>query len=615
MKIFRWRAIIPLALILIAVVVAWMLLIDRFVARTVEDIGAELIGARVDVASADVDLGAGRVRLFGIEAANPNSPMRNLVEASEISADIRVTPLLRTKVIVERAAVRGVRFGTERTTSGELENPSPQSGRLLRQISQWADAVRIPPLSLEGITNAVVNVDAISPDSLRTLAQARATVALADSSRQIWETQLRQLDPRPMIDSAEALVTRLENANPLRLGITGVTQLVNSTRTTLDGLTGITNRLSSLDSSVRGGVGQLAAMVQAFDDARRADFAYARSLLRIPSLSTPDLSASIFGETAVRRIAPVLYWMNQAANYLPPGLDPRRRPGPKRARLRGTTFTFPERNRLPSFLVELAELDLEIGGTGVAAGAYAAQLSGATTEPAVYGRPLTFAVSRTAAAVGPRDIRVSALLDHTGEQMLDSVAASLNGIPLPSFSLGPLGVQLGLGQGLSEFSLVRRGDEIAGRLYWRSTNVEWTKLTQADTSNRAGGAVEQVADWAQDLLWRTVSSLQDVEVEIQFSGSPLGPSLRIGSNIGREIAQSLRRELGREIERAEQLARDRVNELVDRSVQEATTQLAALQSGVEQQVGVQLGEVTALRERLEAELKKLTGGIGIPMEY
>ena len=120
MKIFRWRAIIPLALILIAVVVAWMLLIDRFVARTVEDIGAELIGARVDVASADVDLGAGRVRLFGIEAANPNSPMRNLVEASEISADIRVTPLLRTKVIVERAAVRGVRFGTERSTSGEL---------------------------------------------------------------------------------------------------------------------------------------------------------------------------------------------------------------------------------------------------------------------------------------------------------------------------------------------------------------------------------------------------------------------------------------------------------------------------------------------------------------
>ena len=89
MRLFRWKAIVPLSILLALFVVGWMLYSDKLVEVSVEEFGAEITGARVDVESADLDLRDGRIRLTGLAAANPNSPMRNLFEADEIVADIR----------------------------------------------------------------------------------------------------------------------------------------------------------------------------------------------------------------------------------------------------------------------------------------------------------------------------------------------------------------------------------------------------------------------------------------------------------------------------------------------------------------------------------------------
>ena len=608
MRVFRWRAIVPLALLVGMLAVAWLLLLDGLVERAVEEVGAEILGARVDVASADLDLGRGRVSLVGVQAANPSSPMHNLFEADEFVADIRVLPLLSKKVVIQQATVRGVRFGTERSTSGALENPSPNSGRLARLISAWANRVRVPPLSLEGL-GAVVNVNAIARDSLRTLTQARRTTAFADSVRGVWETELERLDPASLIDSARSLVERLSEASPLRLGVAGVTRLVGSARSTLASIDALRSEAASLDSTVRSGVGALGRNVEALAAARQADYRYARSLLHLPSLDAPDVSPSIFGRMAIARLEPVLYWVNQVAEYLPPGLDPRRFPGPKRARRSGTTVSFPGTKAYPGFLLELAELDLTIGGSGAAAGRYTARIAGLTSQPALYGKPLSASIERTGAAAGPTDVRVSALLDHTGPVIRDSAVVSLRGLPLPDIDLGALGLRLSMGRGSSELSLLRTGDSVAGRWVWSSSDVTWSKTGErgAGSGNREAGAAAGVGQLAQDFLWRTVSSIDEVVIDVRFSGSAAGPTLRIGSNVGRAIARSLERQLGREIERAEQRVRAQVDRLVDQGVSEARTRVDALQSEVERRLGMRLDELTNVRQELEQALRRLLG--------
>jgi hypothetical protein len=121
-KIFRWRAIVPLVLLVILLVVGWILLLDTLVERGVEKAATAIVGAKVDVEEADVQLDEGAVVLRGLQVTNPDQPMKNLFEAREIVANLRVGPLLEKKVVVETLAVRDVRFGTDRTESGAIDN-------------------------------------------------------------------------------------------------------------------------------------------------------------------------------------------------------------------------------------------------------------------------------------------------------------------------------------------------------------------------------------------------------------------------------------------------------------------------------------------------------------
>jgi uncharacterized protein (TIGR03545 family) len=366
--------------------------------------------------------------------------------------------------------------------------------------------------------------------------------------------------------------------------------------------------LAALDSTVRSGVGQLQSRVEQLADSRAADYRYATGLLQLPSLDSPDVSPNLFGGLAVARMERVLYWLGQAERFLPPGLNPRRFAGSDRARMAGTTVKFPDLHGDPDFLVETADADLEIGGTGGAAGRYAARLAGLTNQPAVYGEPLQFSVERTGGAVGPSDVSVSALLDHVGEGVRDSLAARVQGVALPSIDLNAVGASMNMGAGTTELLLNRVDDRISGSLKWSSTNIEWTRIDGSGRGDGAEGAI-------QDFLWRAVSGLEDVEVEVRFSGSVRGPSLAIGSNVGRAVAQSLRRELGREINRAEQQVRAEVDRLVSDQVDAADSRVDALQTDLESRIGVQLNELTTVRQELERAIRRLVPGGGSPTHH
>ena len=141
---------------------------------------------------------------------------------------------------------------------------------------------------------------------------------------------------------------------------------------------------------------------------------------------------------------------------------------------------------------------------------------------------------------------------------------------------------------------------------WRSDEVSWDRGAGSGERGAEGQtAAHAIGAFAEDFLWNAVSSLDDVEISVGFSGSVTGPSLRIGSNVGQVVATSLRRELGERIQQAEQMVRARVDELVDQSVGEAEARLAALDSEVAQVVGVRLTELVDVRAELERAIRRI----------
>ena len=591
MRVFRWKAVTPLALLLGLMVIGWYFLLDSAVRRTIELVGTELVGAKVDLAEAHVRLADGSVVLRGLEVTNPDALMTNLVQIDEIVADLKLGPLLQKKIFIDTIAVRGVRFGTARKTSGAIGNPDSRSGALRRLISEWAGSVPVPEFSIAGLTGTV-NVAAIRPENLKTPAVALRIRTAADSVRQSWLGQLQSLDPAPVIDSARALAQRLQGASLRNLGVQGVVRSVQSVRRTLDDVTVARDGIGQLGQSIGEGVQTLRQEVEGLARARAEDLADARNLLQIPSLDAPDISPALFGHVALARIQPLLYWAQMAERYIPPGLDPRRRPGPSRARLAGSSVEFPREHGYAPLTVAFAEIDLQLGGEGAAAGRYRVQIVDFSSAPSVHGRPIRISASRTDAGTGPDAVHFVAVLDHVTPHIRDSVNLRIAGFQLPSITLPGVGVRMDLGHGVNELTLVRSGDSLTGSWLWSSSQVSW------DRGSIGSGRVN-------DILWRTLSALRNVEVEVQIAGNIAGPRLAVRSNVASAISRSLRRELASEVAAAEQRVRDEVEKLVAQPIADARASVNEVAATVQRLVTQHQERLDEVKAELEARLRQL----------
>ena len=609
MSWIRWKALIPLVVLLVVVIGGTILFLDPAVRRGIEAGGTAAVGAKVDLAKAHVGVLDGHVTLSGLAVTDPSKPMTNLFEAEAIVFDVGILPALEGKVVVDTVAARGIRFGTPRRTSGAIpRDPSPEDGEpgaVQKIVDDWMAQVKVPPLSLSTLTQTV-NVDAISAESLATLRAALAVRSYADTARDRFTSGIRALDPRPTIDSAEALANRLKSANLRTLGIAGARQAVTDVRRTLRDLEALNTRLKTFEATTKADVDSLGDRVEAIGRARAADYAYARGLLRLPTFEIPAIGPQLFSGLIDEKVGPVMYWVNMAEQYIPPGLERQMQKGPERVRASGTTVLFPKETVYPSFLARLAELSLAIGGEGAAAGEYEARLVGVTTQPAIYGAPTRFLVSRAAGKVGPRDARISGSLDHRGKPVRDSLAARLSGFPLPTMPLAGLGATVALGDGTSELVLAREGDRLGGRWLWRSTAVTWTR----DTTSQPR-ATSPAMRLVEDALWRAVARIDSVEIEARFSGSVTAPSLAVRTNIADAVAGALKAQLGEEVRRAEQQVRAKVDALVDQKAREARAYADGIKAQAETRIAEERTKLEAQKAALEARLRDLVRIPGI----
>jgi hypothetical protein len=211
-------------------------------------------------------------------------------------------------------------------------------------------------------------------------------------------------------------------------------------------------------------------------------------------------------------------------------------------------------------------------------------------------------LGRQEGAQGPLGLSLSAVFDHTSETIRDSVTAGLDGVRLPEIDLGRFGGRLDLGLGESTFALRRAGDRLDAQLHWVSTDLGWTRTTGDPQATPELGTVE----WARDLIWRTLTGVQRVELGMGLTGSIEDPSISITSNLGEAVAASLRRELGDQIAQAEARVRQEVESRIQPLVDDARGRVDAVRTQVADEVQARREETDTLRTRLQARIDELT---------
>jgi uncharacterized protein (TIGR03545 family) len=532
--------------------------------------------------------------------------MRNLVEADRVRGVLEGRPLLERKIILRTLVLGGMRTGTTRRTASA---PAPKNGfaaATLRSLDAWAARLRKPVASFTPIDT--IRSIVLDPTQLATVKRALEAAGRADSLHDALLASYRRLALEPVLDSARAVSTRLKGANPRTLGIDGTRQAVAEVRRTIAQVDSAKKRVESLARDAKTSVAIVDDELHALDDARRADYAFARSLLKLPSIEGPDLGGALFGDVSIDRFQKIMYWAEMAQKYVPPGLLPREKPGPKRLRMAGSTVSFPKAREYPDFLLKRGDIALAIGGKNAAAGDYAATITNVTTMPALVREPTRFTLTRRSTAGIVASIDSRGVLDHVGGRIRDSLGVTASGVTLPSFPLPGLPIRANLGAGNSRIDVLRLGNRIAARWTMNAPNVAWQRTGAAVG---AGATTAGVRNQMEALALRVIEGVDDLNVTADLTGDIAKPTLTVRSNLDQLLAERLRAVGGEELAKAEAKVRAQVDRIVDEKTAPIRAKADSLRAEGEQRVAEARARLDEEKQKLDERLKALLSARGI----
>lgn len=602
-KIFRWKAVGPLLLFLVLLVVLWIIFADRIVRSQAESNLSETLGTEVDIASLRIREADAAVDIGGLAIADPRDPMKNLFEAGSITFDMDPIPLAEKKIVVDQVKLSGLRFLTTRKTAARPADPNSPAGKLLSQTKAWAkDKFQFPKLALGRIDSVKSLV--LNPEQLGTVQAAKGFLGTVDSTRDAFEKSLASLQIKALVDSSTALANQLARTDPKTLGIAGVKNTITSVQKSIDRIKQKKNDLASLEKTAQSSMATLQQGLADVNAARLKDYAFAKGLLQLPSFDAPDIGASLFGEQSTDYFQQALFYAKVAEKYIPPRLQPWNRPGPKRTRMAGTTVEFPKEKEYPRFLLRQGDVDLATGTAGQ--NNFKASFANITSQPALIGKPATLAASGKIAGDSPISVDLSALSRHFGSSPKDSLQARVAGVSLPPIPFPNLPFAVNPGRSTLGLSFSMAGDRIAGAWEINSDQVTW----QADSSSlKSAGVVENT-------VWRVISGLNQLQVRAELGGTINSPSIKIRSNLDDAIAARLRGLVGEELAKGEAKAKAAVDKLVDEQVKTLQAKVSDLQSQALAKLPVEKEQLDGVQKQLDTQLKRLagsaTGGLKLP---
>jgi uncharacterized protein (TIGR03545 family) len=509
--------------------------------------GEAALGAKVEIGELRTSILDGQLVIDGLAAANPSKPMRNLAEAERMQLDVDFAALVRKRLVVKNGLVRGVKFDSERATSGALE-ASPH------------DAADAGPSMFDPVVTAAGDAAVEWFDNLQgrfeeDLESKLATPRVLGELEDRWRQQYAALKQRA--DNLQAKGKQIERdvreakRNPLRS--------VELLGTLNQQLAATKAELQATLAEIQSLPAQTKADRAAIDAARKQDQQFLKDSLTIVKTDGGKLTEYLLGETAHGYITDSVGWVQYVRSWIPKSKMER----PERAR--GTNILFVDRRR-PKFLIEQVTLTgtARMGGQPLE---LTALLTDATTEPEIHEQPLQLHV-KTTGGVGS-DLLVT--VDRRDGAALDTLVLDCPRLAIGQRTLGKadaLAVTVAPGEAAVRADLKLEGDQLSGTIHVRQASM------------LAATTPKLRDDRIAAMLGESLRGVDQLEATIQLSGTVRRPKWTIESELGTQLADGL-----------SGAARRYLTERRDRLV-----------AKVQGQVDDQLAKLDAKRQEAQAEL-------------
>lgn len=477
----KWLGLKGLAVglgVIVLVAIIALLMIDGIIEKNVEKYGTQAVGARVDLAGADLSLFPLGVTLTGLEVTNPDSPMENAVKAATIKFTLDAMPLLEKKVIIDDMTMDRVQFNTPRQASGAVPGLTPTAeDKAKEKAASRCGAVAMPALGLSDVSSI------LSSEKLESLDAVKAVKADIATQQTAWKKKLGGLPDQEKLESYKARFEKLTGGGGQLGGfLTAAGDIQNiqkDIQRDLDALKNAQNNLNSEIAVLNRKIDRLAANPMA--DVNRLADKYALS-----PQSLSNMSRVLMGDQMCQWVQKALGWYD-------------------RFKKPGTGKQTPEAKSeaagdIPFVLVRKAEASVVLK-SGTIKGVF----KDITTMPQQLGKPTTFELAGQKLD-GLDLIKVLGSLDHSNPaQSVNTLKGIVQGYLLENFKLpADTGVPIVIKKAIADLEIDSslRGEDLAALI---TAALKQTSLS-VDTSAQASPLVKALGGALEDLSTLTANA-------------------------------------------------------------------------------------------------------------
>lgn len=579
-KWIRWPGVAVFVVIIACIGLFWLFFADMLVKSGIEKAGTRLVGAKVELADADITLFPLGLALTDLQVTNPDKPMRNFVRIDALGVDLNTGRLLSRKILAERAVLKGVRLDTERETSGAIiaDDASTPAPVVKKDTSS---VFRLPDLDLKD------PVEILKKESLQTLTAVEQLKKDIEAEKQRWQEKMRQLPNQETFDAYRSRIERVkENAQSLQ-GVLGAATEANTIREDIEA---DLKRLRDVESELKQQMRQYRDRIEALGGLPAKDIARLKEKYALTPEGLGNFTRLILGPKYANwmergaalyaKIQPLL------ADRLSAGDQSETAPEPVRGAGVDVHFKSAAAAPEPDFVIRQATADVR-----TSAGALAGDIRNITNAPPVLGMPTTFSFSGNAlnnadsvsvqgelnyVVPGAPKIQLSGQAAGYTIERLQLTGAD-TGLPI-TLSGGTLDMKL-------QMRIEQQNLDAGITTVVRKATFE---VGKAGASENAGGVIASaIAD--------TLSGLSRINVLAEMKGTVENPEIAFKSDVDRHLSDALGKIVRKQANLFEKQLKSAVMEKIDQPMSGLNGQVAGL---------------GALQEEVQNRLNKGSGLLG-----
>jgi len=513
-KFIRWQGLTAFVIIVAVFGIFWFFLVDGIVKGLIEKYGTNAIGAKVELRDLDLSLFPAGLGLEQLQVTDPDSPMINAFEVNHASFTVEPLNLLRRKVIIKEITLEGIRFGTQRKTSGAIKGKKMLTkAKKVREKDKVPTAVKSPCGIMPLPSFEIPDVKKIlQTEQLQSMGIINSLQKDIQEKKTKWEVSLKNLPNEKQFDAYRDRINKLKSGK--KKGISSILGSASELSTLQKDIMRDINKIKSAHSNLKDEVASLKSRVREAKEAQLNDVMRLKQKYTLSPGGLKHLSKSLFGSRLCKLFQKAGIWYEKLRPVIERSYKKEKdHEVIKSPRSRGVNVRFKEYKPLPDFLIRKAKARVNLR-----AGEILGLIQDITPDQDILGLPLKFQFNGDKLE-GLESISLHGILNHISKaQPKDTAKLTLKGYKIKDMTLSGAGsFPLALNNALADLEIdaIFKDEKIKANLISEFNSVSFRASPSKETSAIKTALISSLSDISRFNVNANVSGiLSDYNIDL-----------------------------------------------------------------------------------------------------